>query len=114
MICIIGVRVKETYDLAFDVRNASENCGAKILDHLNSMKNMLKESPRVNFIPVKFGRLLALREGLLFDLIVAIYMSLFYPCSSLMCIKWEVSSFLVMDIHGNSTLGTIKILKLLP
>jgi hypothetical protein len=53
-------------------------------------------------------------EGLLFDKIVALYMSLFHPRFSLMCFKWEVSSIPVMDIYGNITLGTIKILKLLP
>jgi len=60
-VCIVNVRGKEKYDSAFELRNASENCGAKILNHLNSIKkkSMLKESPRVNFIAVKLKQPLA-------------------------------------------------------
>ena len=40
-------------------------------------------------------------------------MSLFHPRFSLMCSKWEASSFVLMDIYGNCTLGTMRIQKLL-
>jgi len=73
---------------------------------------MLKESPRVKFHSRETAAVVSgetLSEGLLFDKIVAIYMSHFHPRISPMCFKWEVSSFVVMDIYGNCTSGTIKI-----
>jgi len=89
----------------------------KIFNHLNSMKKYAEGKPPCEFHTPEIQVAASgetLREGLLFDKIMAIYMSIFHPCFSLMCFKWEVSSFLVMDMYGNSTLGTIKILKLLP
>jgi hypothetical protein len=39
---------------AFDLRIASENVCAEILNNLNSTTNMLKEAITQNFIPMKF------------------------------------------------------------
>jgi hypothetical protein len=80
------------------LRNALENSGAKILNRMNSLRNMLKESPRMNFIPLKFKQLLGgetLGEGPLYGKTVTVYMSLFHTRFSVMCFKWEMSSFLV-------------------
>jgi hypothetical protein len=47
-------------------RNVSGNCGMKILNNLNSVKNMLKKCIIQNFIPINVTKLLAEKhtEGL--------------------------------------------------
>jgi len=58
-----------------DLRNVSENVGAKILNNLNSVKYMLKACLPLNYIPTKkFTDLLAKKRsgGHLFNKTVAI------------------------------------------
>jgi hypothetical protein len=66
---------------------------------------MLREHLPLNFIPTNFKELLAqkISEELLFNKIVTVYMSSFVTsfCTDFLFVmvsKWEMSSFLVVDI----------------
>ena len=114
--CIISVRVKETYGSACF---GKLRCGNFEPLELNEKHAEGKPPCEIRTLEIQaavsgetFG------EGLLFDEIVSFYMALFHPCFCWCVLSGEC--LLVMDIYiyiyiyANSTLDTIGKLKLLP
>jgi hypothetical protein len=60
-----------------DLRNISENFGAKVLNNFNVVKRALRECMHLNFMPIKFKECLTelLSEGLPFNKTVTICVS---------------------------------------
>jgi len=82
-------------------RDFSNNWGMNI--NTNAVKNRLNESLTLNFIPLRFKKLLK-RNTLTFFCQTRDYLVLFFNllfCSYILFLtfsKWEMSSFLVIDI----------------